>query len=115
MKKQLLMAAAAGFCLMTATVAMAEDLAAPASVEARLSPEQAEKLEAFKNMSPEERQAFVEQRRAEVQNMTAEEKEAFKAKRKQAFQNMSPAEKEELKQKFKDRRGNFRNRGAESE
>ena len=117
MKKQLLMAAVAGFCLMTTTAAMAEDSAAPepAPLSAQMSPEQAEKLEAFKNMIPEERQSFVEQRRDEVKNMTPEQKEAFKEERKQAFDSMSPEEKEELKQKFKDRRGGFRNRGATGE
>jgi hypothetical protein len=119
MKKQILMAAVAGFCLMAATAAMAEEapIAAPqpAPITDQLSPEQAEKLEAFKNMSPEERQSFVEQRREDVKNMTPEEKEAFKEERKQAFQSMTPEEKQELKQKFKDRRGGFRNRGAAGE
>lgn len=98
MKKQLLMAAVAGFCLMTASAAIAENVAPPelAPLSTQMSPEQADKLDAFKNMTPEE-------------------KKAFKEERKQAFQSLSPEEKEELKQKFKDRRGGFHHRGAAGE
>ncbi|HEX2753324.1 MAG TPA: hypothetical protein VHP34_09555 [Alphaproteobacteria bacterium] len=89
MKKQILMAAVAGFCLMAATAATAEEAPIgapqPAPITDQLSPEQAEKLEAFKE------------------------------ERKQAFQSLTPEEKQERKQKFKDRRDGFRNRGATGE
>ena len=121
MQKQMFMTAIAGFCLVVASTAQADDIAIPpenpAPIAAELPPEQAQNLENFKNMTPEERKQHIDTRRNEIKNMSPEEKEAFKKQRKQTFRNMSDEEKQVLKQKFKERSGGrgLRNRGTASE
>ncbi len=72
-------------------------------------------LENLKNMTPEERQAFVAQHRSQLQNMTPEEKEALKAERKAKLQNLSPAQKEQLKAALQERAGGREWKGRRAE
>lgn len=103
------------FCLAAAPAAAQEaDVLAPAPLGAPAGQGHGQ-LETLKNMTPEERKAFIEQQRAQVQNMTPEEKEAFKAERKAKFQNLSPEQKEQLKAAMKERSGGreFKGRGGQ--
>lgn len=72
----------------------------------------AERRAAWQKMSPEEREAIKEKRRAERkerwESMTPEEREKFKAERrergKEYYENASPEEKERIKARMEERR-----------
>ncbi|NCO03459.1 MAG: hypothetical protein GW903_04635 [Alphaproteobacteria bacterium] len=70
MKKILMMAVAAGV-LMSPTFAMAQDFKGGGKNK--------ERMEALKNMSPEERKELMETKRAQWQSMSEEEREAKRA------------------------------------
>lgn len=93
------------FLLCAPLRAQAEDTAATSSAETTASTPAGISAEDFKSMTPEERKAFIDQRRAEIKNMTPKEKAAFKNERKAKFENLSPEEKEQRKASFKARTG----------
>jgi|GEM_PF-5639942 len=97
MQKQYFIAAAAALCLMATAPVLAQE-------PRQISAEQAEKLQALQNMTPEERQAFIAAKREEMKNLSPEEREAAKAARKEQFQNMSDEDKQALKERFKERK-----------
>ncbi len=103
------------FCL-TAAPAHAQDNTGDAAAYAAPAPiSAAEKLEALKHMSPEERKAAIAERREALKNMSPEEREAAKAERKAAFQNLSEEQKQQIKAAMKERGGahGFKGRARE--
>ena len=105
------------FCL-TAAPAHAQDNTGDTAAYAAPAPapvSAAEKLEALKHMSPEERKAAIAERREALKNMSPEEREAAKAERKAAFQNLSEEQKQQIKAAMKERGGahGFKGRARE--
>lgn len=62
------------------------------------------RLEAWKSMSPEERQAKKAELRQKFQNMTPEEKQAFKENARARFQSLPPEKQQALRNRLARRR-----------
>jgi cytochrome c556 len=60
--------------------------------------------EAWKSMSPQDRQARKAEWKQKFQNMTPEERQAFREKRRAQFQNMSPEQKQAMEARRAQRR-----------
>ena len=93
------------FCLIAAPARAQDSTGEPPAYAAPAPASAAEKLEALKHMSPEERKAAIAERREALKNMSPEEREAAKAERKAAFQNLSEEQKQQIKAAMKERGG----------
>lgn len=56
------------------------------------------------NMTHEQREKFMEERRERIQNMTPEQREALKAKRQEKLASMTPEQREALKERHREHR-----------